>query len=155
MTLTYTLQVPSTGSQDLQVPKIMDDDKALFVDSNEAVKGQDGVSLVYGDVDAGAPLRARIFSSYNSSQDKTFATIQLEAFVKVTSTLTDDVRYLPHITSIKWEYPGKIPASPDDIAKLVGLTFNLFSKELTGTNGTPTSRVVQLIANGAHAAVLA
>lgn len=144
MATTYTLQIPTTEDYDLKVVRI-----PLAGHANFKLKqnGVDTENLQEANFVYSAGAGADVFTgtarrSYNAKLDQTNCSIRIGALIKKSVSETGEVDYLPIEGGVFWNHPGRINPDSSMAVKMVSLAVAVCFQELTGANGTPTTKIV-------------
>lgn len=144
MALTITLQTPTDEAYDLTLRRIPAAGLALFEPVGPTVKNGNVSTqdYTYSGGDAADTLGLQARQSYDPKNDRTSNSLKLSALVKTTSTLSDEVEYDLITATVAWDVPGQFSPDADFTVDMVSYVVAIFAQELTGANGTPTSKVV-------------
>jgi hypothetical protein len=139
---TYSLQVPTLEDYDLKVKRLPVANHANFA----VVPGTQTASLQTATYTYGAGAAADVFTAavkrqYDPKNDVTNCSIRLSALVKTSVSETGEVSYDPIESLIAWNHSGKVLKDSSFAVQIVSVAFAVFAQELTGANGTPTTKI--------------
>lgn len=144
MTVEVTLGVPTLEEYDLKIHRIPVADLADFAVSSPQ-DSKDGITQITYTYGAGEPadvLTITARRSYVAKSDMTNNSIRVSALTKSVVTETGEVSYDPIEAVLAWNIRGKYSLDADFAVDMVSVAMAIFSQELTGADGTPTSAVV-------------
>jgi predicted component of type VI protein secretion system len=143
MTVTGTLQVPTTEDYDLKLHRIPVASLANFALTDfRSENGVQTATYTYSAGSAADVVTLIAKRSYNAKTNMTNCSIRLTAFVLQTVTETGEETYAPIESVLAWNYQGSYLLDGDFVVDMVSIAVSIFAQELTGANGTPTSKVV-------------
>lgn len=143
MSTTYTLQIPTTEDYDLKLKRIPLAGHANFaLTSLPPVNENPIATFTYSAGAAADILTATVKHSYNAKQNMTNVSLRLAALEKTVVSETGEVTYSPVEAVIAWNHSGKTLLVASDMVTLLSVAMSIIVQELTGANGTPTTKVV-------------
>jgi hypothetical protein len=144
MATTYALGVPTTEDFDLKLKRIPTAGHANFalVDFRQLSEDSEVATYIYGAGSASDELLVTARKTYDAKTDMTRCSVRFEALVKKTVSETGEVTYAPIESVIAWNYQGNVLADSSMAVTLISLAMSVVAQELTGANGTPTTKVI-------------
>lgn len=143
MTTTYALQLPTLEDYDLKLRRIPLASHANFA-LVERSSDQNGQTAIY-TYSAGAAVDVVTVTAkrmYNAKTDMTNCSLRLSALVKRTVSETGEVTYEPIEAVIAWNHQGDKLDDSSFAVIMTSVAMSVVAQELTGANGTPTTKVV-------------
>lgn len=149
MATTFTLQVPTLEDYDLKLKRIPAAGHANFA----CVPGvlTDNLQTARYTYSAGAAVDVLTIDtkrSYDPKRDQTNNTVRINALVKKSVSETGEVSYEPIESIIAWNHSGKNLVDSSFAVTIVSMAVSILAQELTGVNGTPTSKIVDQFDHG-------
>lgn len=142
MSTTYALCVPTTEEYDLKLNRIPVASLANFAltDFSEN-NGARTATYTYSAGAAASRVTLTASRRYDVKRNMTFNSIRLNALVSKTVSETGEVSYEPIDAVIAWNVSGMHAEAGSHPVNMVSILMSIFAQELTGANGTPTSKV--------------
>jgi hypothetical protein len=156
MTVTNTFCLPALADYDLKVPSIS---AGLTVWQESIAPIKRGNATIgewvadSGDNKAPARLILRKQDATNP-EGMEYNSMRLVFDQKRTSSLDDEVDYDEMEVVVAWQYKGDANPNPTYVTQALGVLFAIFAQELTGANGVPTTKVVDLFDIGAISGIV-
>lgn len=143
MATTYSLQLPTLEDYDLKIKRIPVAGHANFA----VVPGtqQDNLQTATYTYGAGAAtdvLTVTTKRQYDPKRDLTNCSLRVAGLVKTSVSETGEVSYDPIESVIAWNHSGKNLKDSSFAVNIVSVAMAIIAQELTGVNGTPTTKIV-------------